>query len=806
MKYLIIFLAISFLPLNGYSQSSYDLNVLVTKNDRVNGGDFWVKIQVRKTPGFPDFQSGNFSQGITYNPLALSITNAFNNVSATAYTWDPIWTDPVTGYNDGPVVKHGQNPPPPGSTGTEIAIGRSHDLLSPDFVPVVISNNWIDVITLKFKIVDNTKKLQIDRLGGGNNPAAQQWANTTLNPSTGWFQVNQSNGFFYDKVTYTAGTWVGGNGLNGMPNATDAAKELIMTSNGTTADTATLTGNVEVDYFEIPTNCRLKLAAGATMRPFNQASSTYIHTQPTQFVLTADGNASGVQYSQYIGPSVPGRIQQYVGTDPGWRNMAFPVASSSAAANGLSFGGAPINFNTLSTSWHTSSSTRDACGGFGNWINTVNVYNFRGTESGLAPHEWYGANENNVGGTLGYSVFLGNSFFPTSGTVEVKGQFNAGSLTYDYEHSTPHALLDPNASQALYLDGAGCTGPPEQGNDRKNNWDGWALVANPYPSGLDVNTFADNNSIARSNVRVWNRGKTFAIVGNGGIDYQYQSMENNIVPPMQAFFVKVGGNGDNFTFNFNDGQRAFSTQDFLKTAAEQVKLIGMNLADSAINHTILAFDANATDGYDIAYDSYVLSQPRNSTPQMGIHYEYTTNGQTVVAPLYVNTVADNQPSGSYPLRFWSRSNGNFNFSLDRTLLNPGWRVYIEDLKVAPGASVEITNQPYAFSYNTSDDVKRFILHYVNTTIGIDEFTQGGWNAIGWFNADQQMEISFNGSLLPDYVSVTVTDLAGKLLYQSNRVSTQGNLVLASRFASGLYLVNIQHEIQGFKLLKVLKEK
>jgi hypothetical protein len=191
---------------------------------------------------------------------------------------------------------------------------------------------------------------------------------------------------------------------------------------------------------------------------------------------------------------------------------------------------------------------------------------------------------------------------------------------------------------------------------------------------------------------------------------------------------------------------------------------------------------------------------------MGIHYEYTTNGQTVVAPLYVNTVADNQPSGSYPLRFWSRSNGNFNFSLDRTLLNPGWRVYIEDLKVAPGASVEITNQPYAFSYNTSDDVKRFILHYVNTTIGIDEFTQGGWNAIGWFNADQQMEISFNGSLLPDYVSVTVTDLAGKLLYQSNRVSTQGNLVLASRFASGLYLVNIQHEIQGFKLLKVLKEK
>jgi hypothetical protein len=516
--------------------------------------------------------------------------------------------------------------------------------------------------------------------------------------------------------------------------------------------------------------------------------------------------ADATGYGQYIGPSIAGRIQQYVGTDAGWRNVAFPVNPADATAVGLNLGGAPINFNTASTSYHATSSNRDACGGFGNWINTVNMYTFTGATGSPQPHEWYGADENSVGGTLGYSVFLGNSFFPTSGTLEVKGQFNAGAQTYAYAHATPHALDVNGASQALYVNGAGCTGAPEQGLDRKNNWDGWALVANPYPSGLDVNAFAIANSISPNDVRVWNRGKAFNIVGGGGIDYQYESMAGRIVPPMQAFFVKVDGNGDSRTLNFTDAQRAFSAESFLKTSGPEVKLTAMNLADSSINHAILGFDAAATDGYDVGFDSYVLSQPRNTTPQVGFHYEYTTNGQTVVAPLYVNTVNENQPSGSYPLRFWSRSNGNFNFSLDQSLLGPGWKVYIEDLKVAPGVSVDITNQAYAFSYNTSDDVKRFILHYVNTTIGTDAFAQGGWNATGWFNTDQQMEINFNGSLLPEYVSVTITDLAGKLLFESNRVSTQENLVLANRLAAGLYLVNIQHDAHGTRLLKVLKNK
>jgi hypothetical protein len=781
---------------------SHDLNLVVVRNDRVNGGQFHVKIQIRKTPGSPDFLSGNFSQGVTFNPQALQIIGNASNVGSIGNA-GRVWSAAFIDYAFARFSLVGQNNPVAPNTGVEISFGLAIDDADEFLNLVNVSDTWIDVITLRFNILDNTKKLNVDRLGPGNNVAAQQWARVVWN-GTNWVQTDVAKGNFFDKVTYTAGTWVGGNGSNGMPNATDAAKELIMTSNGTTADTATLTGNVEVDYFEIPANCRLKLAAGATMRPFNQASNTYIHTQPTQFVLTADGSAVGVKYSQYIGPSIPGFIQQYVGTTEGWRNVSLPIASSSASANEFSLGGAPISFNTASTSYHTTPSTRDICGNFGGWINTVNVYTFTGATGSPQPHEWYGAS-NTIGGTMGYSVFLGSSFFPTNGIMSIKGNFNAGALSYSYAHSTPHALNTNGASQSLYAGGGTCNpAVVEVPADRKANWDGWALVANPYPSGLDVDQFALDNLLPASNVRVWNRGKAYDIVGGGGIDYQYESMEGKIIPPMQAFFVKVGSNNTSQLLTFNDGQRAFSSEGFLKTPPEHIKLIAMNVADSAINHAILAFDPSATNAYDIEFDSYVLSQPGNTRPQIGFHNEYVTNGQTVVAPLYVSTVSEPLQTGSYPVRFWSRTHGNFSFRIDQDVLNPNWLVYVEDTKVAPGVSHNITNQSYNFSYTHTDAPTRFILHYVNKAFGVDINTANTWQVTGHFAQSSDLVLHFNGTNLPTTARVIVYDVMGKLLYSKENVETTNQVSIENNYAAGLYIVAIEGNNGQNRMVKVVK--
>lgn len=578
---------------------------------------------------------------------------------------------------------------------------------------------------------------------------------------------------------------------SGEPNLTDGARNLTI-YNGPAEKT--MIGAVNNTQFLDNTNIIVNPDAGFQTTTITPSAAV----GEDSIIVLAD--ATG--YGQYIGPTIAGLIQQYVGTSPGWRNMAFPINPSSAADNGLSLGGAPINFNTTSSSYHTTTTNRDACGSFGNWINTINMYTFTGASGSAQPHEWYGADENTVGGTVGYSVFLGNSFFPTSGTIETKGQFNAGGISYSYAHNTPHALNTNGASQALYT-GVGCTEPIEVPADRKANWDGWALVANPYPSGLDVNTFADNNGIARSNVRVWNRGKAYNIVGSSGIDYQYESMEDRIVPPMQAFFVKVGGDGDVQTLNFNDAQRAFSNEDFLKTSAEHVKVIATNLADSAINHAILAFDPVATNSYDIAFDSYVLSQPRNTTPQIGFHHAYTTKGQTVVAPLYVNTVNENQPNGSYPLRFWSRSSGNYSFNLDQTALNPAWKIYIEDTKLAPGSSVDITNSNFTFNYLITDNPTRFILHFANTALSDNPFTAAPIRIWPYTTADEIIVV-FEGITEP-ITELSIYNALGQVLVTSKNVNPNEHFVyISGNNKSNMYMIRVTLKNgtqQNFKVLK-----
>ncbi len=587
--------------------------------------------------------------------------------------------------------------------------------------------------------------------------------------------------------------WRGGTDATREPDLTDASRTLTV-YNGPAVKT--MIGRVATTNFLTETNIVVMPDAGF------QTTSFGTITGADSIIVKADITG----YGQYIGPSIPGSIEQYVGTNSGWRNVCFPIASSNQNANRLNFGGAPINFNTSSTSYHASPATRDVCGVFGAWDNQVNVYTFRGATGSPRPHEWYGASAAALGGTTGYSIFLDNGFFATTGIISVDGMFNAGPLDYSYSHSTPHALNQNGASQALYTGVGGCPDNPEIPADRKANWDGWALVANPYACGLDVTLFCATNGIAPSNVRVWNRANPDTILGNGGIDYRYQSMAGKIIPPMQAFYVKVGTNGSSQSISFLDAHRAFSSESFLKSSSKEIELIAVNMIDSAANHTILAFDPMATNSYDVAYDSYVLSQPGNTTPQIGFHNQYVTNGTTVVAPLYVSTVNEPSQSASYPLRFWSRSAGNFSFSLDQSKLDPTWTVYLEDTKTAPGVSHNITNQSYNFSYVLTDSPTRFILHYVNAAFGVDENSATAWNATGWFNNSNQLVIGLNGTSLPNTAKVTIYDVAGKQLYTNAAADTNSEIVIDNNFTAGVYMITLEGSNGETRFIKVVKSK
>lgn len=596
-------------------------------------------------------------------------------------------------------------------------------------------------------------------------------------------------------------TWKGGSDATEEANQTDGSRSFSIYYGPVQK---TILGSVASTTFRTETNIIVKPGGG-----FQTGTITKANPSDADSVII---EADATDYGQYIGPTFPGSIQQYTGTVEGWRNVAFPIVASDISVNKLNLGDAPIGLGA-STSYHASS-TPDNCGSFGGSINTVNVYEFPGS-AGVAgaqgDHEWYGSGST-IGGNRGYSIFAGGTFFPTTGIFSVKGQLQDGTVSdYAYTHEAPHAVDATGASQSNYSWNTSCLpAPEEQTADRQANWDGWVLMANPFPCGLDVDAFSSDNGIDITNIRVWDRGKAFAINGGGGIDYQYVAKETgDIIPPMQAFYIKLGNPGDAESIIFSNSHRAFATDDFLKTntAHEDIYLMAVNDQDSALNNIILDFEAGATDGYDKLYDSYVLSQPGNTRPQLGFHhtspYIYSGTTHQVISPLYINTVDLYTLQGTYLLRFWSRTAGNYTFMLDHNRLNPAWKVYIEDTKIAPGVSVEITNQPYRFSYDKSDSPQRFILHYVHASVSIEEDIVEDWNIKGWFNDRGDLNIKFSGYSSLETTQMTVYDMAGKVLYEGE-VNTGNVNSLQNDFVSGIYIIKAQNKYGDTRVIKVIK--
>lgn len=781
MKYIYKFIAVFVLASFSSMGQNYDLNLKVTKNERSVGGDFWVMVQVRSTPTISN--CGNFSQGLLYNQSALTMNNppgvGVDGVLTSDLTFNAGLGNPfVNSY----FAKIGQN------ATNELAFGFS--LGSGQTTNLSIASAWVDIVELRFTIASLTEKLGFENLGTGANAAAQQWDNTAVAGSP----VAQTFGSGSDQIIYN-GSWSGGNGAAGEPDATDAAKELLIASGN-----PTINGDAEVDYFEVANGSVLTLAPGATMRPYNQDGTNYVEEGTAtaisagQFVL--DANNSG-DYGQYLGPAINGTIRQFMKGTDGWRNVGIPMSTITA----YDLGGAPKNSNLASTSYNASP---DAIGSWGNEINTVNIYEFTGGES-TEPHEWYGANPS-TGGLRGLSVYLASSGpFATTGIIEAQGKFYDGITAaadgYQYSSSAPHASA--SGSQSAVVD---AQIPESSTAIRKSNWDGWALITNPYPCGLNVTEFASDNGIDAANIRIWDRTATGAVDG-----YKYQTASGlgvTEIPTMQSFWIKkdpqVAAN-----LVWDNDQRAFSTAAFSKTTTvpDQVKLMATNVTTGDYNSARLILNPMATPGYDQLYDAFLLAQPGNTMPSFGFQEIMNAGNGPFTTILDVNSIPYPGNNDNFPVIFSMGSAGPVEWSVDKDLLPSGLKVYIEDKVIAPGVNTEITATPYAFNHNPATDPDdRFVVHFTPyNSINIEENgTISGWMPAGWFSSSDELVLKINGAHTPQSVEVTVSDMSGKIIDNVTHVTSK-EVRISADYAQGMYLVMVRDEANGdVRNIKVMK--
>ncbi|MCD4697211.1 MAG: T9SS type A sorting domain-containing protein, partial [Bacteroidales bacterium] len=177
--------------------------------------------------------------------------------------------------------------------------------------------------------------------------------------------------------------------------------------------------------------------------------------------------------------------------------------------------------------------------------------------------------------------------------------------------------------------------------------------------------------------------------------------------PGQGFFVEVTDDGSMIgTLQAGLGTRVHSSDPFYKNSIKnmlRVKASGNGYSDEAV----IRFLDDATQGYDSKYDAHKLFVTHEEVPQV---YSLENNFMAINALPETELV---------PLGFHAGINGEY--SINAFDINDIPSVWLED--TFTGLFTNLTVDSYSFSYSTTDETSRFVLHFAPLSVG-DKFADG----------------------------------------------------------------------------------
>jgi len=316
---------------------------------------------------------------------------------------------------------------------------------------------------------------------------------------------------------------------------------------------------------------------------------------------------------------------------------------------------------------------------------------------------------------------------------------------------------------------------------------GYNLVGNPYPSYYDWNN-ATKTNVGTS---IWYRSKSTGAYlfqtynSDGGA---YTNGGSNLIPPMQAFWVKVAS-GQTGSIDLPNVNRSHQDQSLaanrLKAPAQldarkQLRLEVSNgvIADEALIYA----NANAQDGFD-TYDSNKMFGNNAEVPEI-----YTVLGNEKLAINGVNDFAENQQMA---LGFKTTAANTFsikasevkNFAADTKI------ILIDHLM--PGQEFDLTDgAAYSFTSEVANDVSRFsvIFRAPGGTTGVSKTEK--MNAQVFVNTANQLSI-----LAPSSCNYAVYNLVGQKVANGRTTATQTTANL--QLQSGVYVVKVTENGRNF---------
>lgn len=327
--------------------------------------------------------------------------------------------------------------------------------------------------------------------------------------------------------------------------------------------------------------------------------------------------------------------------------------------------------------------------------------------------------------------------------------------------------------------------------------EGFNLVANPYPSYLNWamvdTTLATGAKIMSS---IWYRTKT---TGNAAYTFDtYNGNLNvatnngatkvtNLIPPMQAFWVRVKEGQTAGTLTFTNAMRAHVDNTLNKfkapaqnTASQQLLRLQVSNGVNA-DETIICFNPNASNGFD-SYDSQKLSNNTASIPEI-----FTLAG---TEQLVINGMNSLTPNQEIPLGFTTGQSNAFSIkATEVSNFDAGIQVILNDNQTNTQWNLS-DGSPYNFSSDiTSSNTSRFSIIFKSASINTgNTYNNLESNSVLIYRNENNLITIKCVNGVTGRVTASVFNAIGQKLEE--KTLTSSITVLDKSFNSGVYVVSV----------------
>jgi len=301
----------------------------------------------------------------------------------------------------------------------------------------------------------------------------------------------------------------------------------------------------------------------------------------------------------------------------------------------------------------------------------------------------------------------------------------------------------------------------------------WQMIGNSYTSAIDWSTVSSRTNAAGSAYYCWS-----PTVGAGTYATSDGSINVNgatkYIPAMQGFFIKsLNTNGISLT----SANKVHNTQSFFKSSNDINDLIRLTASiGSRFDETVIAFDQNSTNNYDIANDVTKLMANDSVVPEI-----YTIAS---AEDLVINRF------GTYP--YAVPFNVNLLKNVDNNIItitasdfsnfDSGASIILEDVLLNTTQDLRL-NPVYNFTASLGNNSGRFILHFANPTYGVNELTKKN---VSIYSYDKDVYINTNDNVK----EISIYNIMGQEILKKSEPNKQTLYKLTVDNATGNYIVKV----------------